>query len=156
MRRFGLFWWALAGLLLISGAAHAQLSIVGKYTSGSDSLDIFTYAKGGGKSAGIGFEHKISANFGKADWSSIVALWQKAKASQGGAFRPVGSFTETSTKDPSTVTLAAGTGVRITIDQPAYPGSTNKPGTYSFTIPPADFARFDADLAKVTAFLNSN
>src|SRR5437763_783310 len=128
MRRQGLFWSALTGLLLIFGVAHAQLAIVGKYANGSDTLDVFTYTKDGGKSAGLGFHRKISVNVGKAQWSNIVALWQKAKASQGGSFRPVGSFTETNTKDPSTVTLAAGTGVRFTIDQPAYQGSTNKPG----------------------------
>lgn len=157
MKRRGLFFWPLlAGLLLASGLAQAQLTIVGKYANGGESLDIFTYAKDGGKSAGLGFRHKVSVNPGNADWNKIVALWQKAKGSQGAAFRVVGSYTETNTKDPSTLTLSAGTGVRFTIDQPAYPGSTNKPGTYSFTVPPQDFARFDADLAKVTAFLASN
>jgi hypothetical protein len=157
MTRRGLFWSILAGLLLICGATQAQMTIVGSYTNGGESLDVFTYrGHSGSKAAGLGFQRKISVNLAKADWGKIVALWQKARGSQGASFRPVGSFTETDTKDPSTLTLAAGTGVRFTIDQPAYPGSTNKPGTYSVTVQPQDFARLDAYLAKVTAFLNSN
>ncbi len=146
----------LTGLLLVSGAAQAQFAIVGHYTNDADALDVFTNVSASGKAAGIGMQRKVSISVSKIEWSKVVALWQKAKASQGSSFQVVGSLTEANTKDPSTLTLAAGPGVRFTINQPAYPGSTNEPGTYSLLLLPKDFARFDADLAKVVAFLNSN
>ncbi len=155
MTRRGIFWSALAALLLVAQSAQAQMTIVGSYSNGTDAIDVFIFAKGDGKSAGIGFKRTASVNFGKADWGTILALWRKAKASQAATFRPVGSYTETATKGPSTLTLSAGTGVRFTIDQPAYPGSTNKAGTFSYTLPPSEFARFDADMAKVSAFFGN-
>lgn len=152
----------LALLLLLPATARADgLITVGRYTNGSDiSLNISTYQEGGDKVGLLSMllpPHKGSMAFNKNTWPSFVALWHKAESTQSGSFQFIGSYKEIGTTYPSLLTVAAGPGVQFTINDPGNPTEQNYPAeTYSFILSPNDFARFDADVAKVTDFLNSN
>jgi hypothetical protein len=74
---------------------------------------------------------------------------------QSDSFRIIDSYKETGTTYHSLLTVAAGPGVQFTINDPEET-SKGKQGTYSFILSASDYARFDADIAKVTAYLDSN
>ncbi len=135
----------LAALLLPPVQARADLTIVGHYTAGDNSFDIGTFRRDNEKGALLGIAHKVSITFGPGEWASFVALWRKAENTQSGSFQFVGSYKETNTDYLSLLTVSAGPGVQFTIN--------DKGGTFSFVLAPGDFARFDADVGSVAAFL---
>lgn len=156
MKRHWLAAVLVAGLLLLPLSARAALTIVGHYDyGGGTSFDVAYNAASGGKVSLIGMRGNInnvrsavSITFTKNEWNSFVALWRKAERTQSNSFQFVGTFKETHTTYNSLLTVAAGPGVQFTLN--------DQPGTLIFVLSRADFARFDADVAKVTAFFNSN
>ena len=145
----------LAALLLLPATARAQLTIVGNYTAVGATLNIATHVKNGRKKALIGISNRVVISFSKDQWKTFVAIWQKAMNMQSYSFRIIDSYTETGTAYQSLLTVAAGPGVQFTINDPEET-SKGKQGTYSFILSTSDYARFDADIAKVTAYLGSN
>ncbi len=156
MKRHVLISVLVAGLLLLPVTARAALTIIGHYDYGGGTVfDVAYNAENGGKVSLLGMKGNInnvrsavSITFSKNEWNSFVALWRKAMGTQSSSFQFVGTYKETNTKYNSLLTVAAGPGVQFTIN--------DQPGTLVFVLRPADFARFDADVAKVTAFFNSN
>lgn len=135
----------LAALLLLPGPARAALTLIGHYTAGDNSFDIGTFQRDADKGALLGISHKVSITFGPGQWASFVALWRKAKNTQSSSFQLIGSYKETGTDYLSLLTVAAGPGVQFSIN--------DKGGTFTFVMAPGDFARFDADVDRVAAFL---
>ena len=145
----------LAVLLLLPKTARAQLTIVGNYAAVGATLNIATHVKNGRKKALIGISNKVVIAFSKDQWKTFVAIWQKAMKMQSYSFRIIDSYKEAGTTYQSLLTVAAGPGVQFTINDPEET-SKSKQGTYSFILSASDYARFDVDIAKVTAYLDSN
>jgi hypothetical protein len=154
MKKLGSFVGLVCLLLLCFPAyAHAQgkgkLDIVGKFVAGDTVCNVATFLEGTDRVGLIGIQGglRISVAFTSADWGSFVNLWNSARQSQAASWKPVGTFKETGTTDPSLLTVTAGPGVQFTIME-----ST---GTMSFVLQPAEFDRFDQSVRKVTAFLSA-
>ena len=149
MKRHLLLSAILAVLLLLPATAWAQLTIVGHYTGGNIFFDIATFTKDGKKVALLGISHKVSIAFRKDEWNTFAAIWQKAKRSKSDSFQFIDSYKEAPSDGyRSLLTVAVGPGVQFTIN--------DKAGTYVFVLPPKDFFRVDADIAKVATYLGSN
>jgi hypothetical protein len=145
----------LAVMLLLPATARAQLTIIGNYTAGDNTLNIATHVKNGRKNAVIGISSRVAISFPRNEWKTFVAIWQKAKNTQSVSFRIIDTYQEVGTRYQSLLIVAAGPGVQFTINDPEET-SKGKQGTYSFILSASDYARFDADIAKVTAYLDSN
>ena len=97
----------------------------------------------------LGISHKVSIAFRKDEWNTFAAIWQKAKRSKSDSFQFIDSYKEAPSDGyRSLLTVAVGPGVQFTIN--------DKAGTYVFVLPPKDFFRVDADIAKVATYLGSN
>jgi hypothetical protein len=135
----------LASLLLPPASIRADgLDFIGHYTSGDNIfLDIATYTKDGQTVGILGISRTVSITFRKREWNSFIDLWRKAGMTRSDSFQFIGTYKEIDTTYNSLLTMAAGPGVQFTIN--------DKAGTLSFVLSPNDYARFDADVAKVTA-----
>lgn len=137
----------VAALLMLPAATWAQLNVVGHYDGGGASLDIGTFTEKGQRVGIIGISHKVSITFQTSTIGTLKAIWRKAKKECGNSFHFVGSFKETGASYNSLLTVAAGPGIQFTIN--------DKPGTYTVVLSQRDYARFDADLAKVAAYVQT-
>ena len=139
--------YALAALLLLATAAQAELKYIGKYPGSGGELLVATYLEKDERVGliGIAAAKRVSVAFDRNEWKSLLALWQKAKATQSATWKLVGSFKETGTKEQTLLTVTAGPAVRFTITDPA--------GTFSYTLARSNFAAFEANIRQVAEFL---
>jgi hypothetical protein len=67
---------------------------------------------------------------------------------QSNSFQFIGTYKETGTTYNSLLMMAAGPGVQFVIN--------DESGTLLFVLSPGDYAKFDTDVAKVTATLSAS
>jgi len=139
--------YALAALLLLATGAQAELKYVGTYAGSGGQLLVATYTENDDRVGliGIAAAKRVSVAFGRDEWKSLLALWQKAKGTQSATWKLVGSFKETGTKEETLLTVTAGPSVQFTITDPA--------GTFSYTLARNNFAAFEANIRQVAEFL---
>lgn len=148
MNRLRLIGLVVAAALMFPVGAKAQLNVIGHYTGGNTTLDIATFTKKDDRVGIMGISRKVSIAFAPGEFKHLVALWRKARKVRSDSFQFVGTYKETQTTYNSLLTVSAGPGIQFTVN--------DKPGTYTFTMSPSDYARFDADLARVNAYINPN
>jgi hypothetical protein len=140
----------LVVLFLLPAAVRADgITVIGTY-AGSDgaTFSIDTYVQGSTTVGLINISKKVSITFDKAEWQSFVELWEKARVTQSNSFQFIGTYKETGTTYNSLLMMAAGPGVQFVIN--------DESGTLLFVLSPGDYAKFDTDVAKVTATLSAS
>jgi len=136
----------LCVLLLVPAVTVAgQLNIVGTYAGEATTLSIATYSEGNEIIALLGISRKVSITFTKQEWNAFLAMWHQAENARGGSFDYIGSYKETGTTYQSLLTMSAGPGVQLTINDQA--------GTYTYTLSPDNYPSFDADILRVNQAL---
>jgi hypothetical protein len=95
---------------------------------------------------GVSSVRRASIALGKDEWTSLLDLWQQARAVRSGTWQTVGSVKETGLKQPSALTVMGGPGVQFTI--------ADARGSFTVAVSKSDIARLDASLHKVSLFLD--
>lgn len=124
-----------------------KLTTVGTYPGSGGRLLVGTFVENNDRVGliGIAVVRRTSIAFNKDEWGSLLALWQQARAVRSNTWKPVGSFTETGTKEPAELTVMGGPGVQFTIK--------DAKGTSTVSLERADLAKLDASLRRVERFL---
>jgi hypothetical protein len=95
---------------------------------------------------GVSSVRRASVAFAKDEWTSLLDLWQQARAVRATTWQTVGTIKETGLKQPSVLTVMGGPGVQFTI--------ADARGSFTVAVPKNDVARLDASLHKVSSFLD--
>lgn len=122
------------------GTSEAQL-VVGTYSA----------VLGGGRYGTLRIRQGEAQNLlimEGAEWQTLVEVWRKAQAAQSTSWRVVGEAHDTAPSEHAKISLAAGRGVRFTIQ------SRNSP-TVSYQLAPSDMAAFDAAMTSIEPSLNN-
>ncbi len=148
--------WILAVMFafaLLPAPLQAELTKVASFPGAGQKLDVMTYHNPAKSEQaptgllGIAAQTRISFAFALADYADLFALWQKARQAQADTWTEVGSLKERGTKDPSTIILMAGPGVKFIISDSQHP-------TLTHVLSRAELDQFENALNQVKATLS--
>ena len=134
-------------LMPASSRAAGMLRYAGRFYAGGSEFDIAQYSDGKAKIGVIGINRgreRTSVAFAADEWHSFVELWDKARHTKSATWQTVGTFKETGTDDPTSLSVAAGPGVQFML--------VGKKGSFTFVLSPRDYAAFDSTVKRMTVW----
>ena len=143
-------------MLLAPLPAKGELTIVASFPNAGQKLEVVKYYKTDKDGLqikktgllGIAAQTRISFAFKMEDCADLFALWQKARQAQAATWTEVGSVKERDTKDPTTIIMMAGPGVKFIISDSEHP-------TLTHVISRADLDRFENALNQLRDFISN-
>jgi hypothetical protein len=137
----------LAAFCATGAQAAGTLTPVQAFTNGGSTLTVYTYTDGSSTIALLGVTNSAGVKFSfaidKANLAGTVAGWEKARALPAASAAAAATVAENGTAAQDVLLLAGGPGVRFSIADPVS-------GIDVFTLPPAQYAAFDAALTLAT------
>lgn len=144
---------ALCAAVLFSNPTRADgpLTVLVNFPGTDTQLEIQTFEQNNKKVGVIDMSAgPVHASFLMDDAVSeeMLDIWMKAKSRQAGSWSLVGTIAENKSKDPVSIAVSAGFGVRLILSDP-------KQGSFTHVVSRDDMAAFEAALLKVRLFLKS-
>ena len=128
--------------------APPKLTTIAKYdgTGGQVTVGAFLDSEQRVGVLGVSSVRRASIALAKDEWTSLLDLWQQARAVRSTTWQTIGTVKETGLKQPSVLTVMGGPGVQFSI--------ADARGSFTVAVPKNDLGRLDASLQKVSSFLD--